>query len=300
MSDLAYLQDAQWLAKREKQWRIEAATLGDDLEDQEFEARRHYFMTGDIDHYIENTDYDQFTIVISYAPFYEVAPLLHNISRYWQWVLEAPKARGGATHLPLEECFDSGVSWLFLYNTNYMSAKLCRELFDWLYGDTYEPTRVLTLDDGTKQSSYQFTIDPADIAQKLMSRIIKYLWHRDKVKGDHIDMYKELIPYFLSAFAHMPALYFDSKLPRKDEFTDKDGTKHSIKYWITNRWLFTTFNGYITEYEEDYGITELVCHDPQALDQLKQGLAKLDLPSEYYQLEAFVHKHKDESLYASE
>ena len=300
MSDLAYLQDAQWLAKREKQWRIEAARLGDDLSDQEFEARRHYFMTGDIDHYIENTDWDQISIVIGYAPFNKAEKLIHNISRYWHWVLEYPETQGGETHKPLEYRFNLGIMELFNYSTNYMSAELCRELFNWLYGDTYEPKRMLTLDDGTKQSTYQFTIDPADIAQKLLSGIIKYLWHRDRVNGVHVDMYRGLIPYFLSAFTHMPALYFGTDLPQKFEFTDKDGNRHFRKYWIWNRWLLTGLNGYITEFEEEEDITELVCHDQQALEELTQGLAKLDLPEEYYQLEEFVHKHKGESIDASE
>jgi hypothetical protein len=96
-------------------------------------------------------------------------------------------------------------------------------------------------------------------------------------------------------YLYLKYLFRISEEPEAD-----DGKKYFRKYWIWNRWLLTTLNGFISEYEEEEEIEELICNDEAALIQLREGINALDMPEEFYRLQEFVLKHEGDSLYASE
>lgn len=299
MSDLSYLQDTTWLAEREDKWDKYSKRWLYDSPEEELAVRKAYFFDGNIKHLL--TDSYDITLyhVINNSPLNDLNLLIQAISEYWFWVLESPSSRDNVEFIPdVNERFMGSMHAIFSRKDDHLAPEICINLFSWLYGNNYQGDRAVTLIHDGQETSIPVAIDVDALCFNLLSGIILALWRQDE--GENISIFKALIPYFLSIYPYMSSICFESKLPDSDEFEGDDGQKYFEKYWIWNRWLLTTLNGFISEYEEEEDIEELVCNDEAALTQLREGLDALQMPEEFYRLQEFVQKHKGESLYASE
>lgn len=297
MTNLSYLQDPEWIAEREEKWRKFEIEYLDESSPAEISARKAYFFTGDVNHILN----DKFSIslieVISNTPFKKLDLVIDSITIYWVWVNESPGTRDWFQRYPnLNERFLVGAEAAFSITNDHLDPGLCVELFHWLYGKEYTIERKLTLITNS-DNNIVIDINVNQFCQYLMSGLIRYIWHNEINKN--IKLYKALIPYFLSIYPHMSPECFSTTLPKKYKYR-KNGQTYNKSWLLMNRWLLTSINGFITEYEEEDDIEELISNDDAALQQLKKGLDELKMPDEYYQLQEFVLKHKGDSLYASE
>ncbi len=299
MSDLSYLQDEKWLAEREKKWQLMSEQWLSSVSDGQRQAIRDYFFTGNIEQYIANVEKPSLYSVISDVPLIDVNLVVDNITRYWFWVMDSPDTRDHFRQLPdIDERFIFHFHAIFSLKDDNLHPDICIGLFFWLYGETYQKDRVITLNHSDKTATIPVIVNVNELSQNLLSGIIDYLWGKDE--GENICIFKSFIPYFLSLYPHMSPCCFSTTLPDESEYVGDDGKEYRRSWYIWNRWLQTTLNGFITEYEEDADIDELVCNDEDALKQLKDGLNALQMPEEFYRLQEFVLKHKGDSLYASE
>jgi len=299
MSDLTYLQDSTWLAEREKKWQLMSKQWLSSVSDDQRQARRDYFFTGDIEQCILNVDDPSLYTVISDVPLIDVNLVVDNITRYWFWVMDSPDTRDRFRQFPdIDERFIFHFHAIFSLKDDNLHPDICTGLFFWLYGETYQQDRVVTIKHNDRTATIPVNVNVNELSFSLLSGIIDYLWGKDE--GENICIFKSFIPYFLSLYPHMSPCCFSTTLPDKSEFIDNDGKQYSRAWYIWNRYLLTTINGFITKYEVDDGIDELVCNDDDALKQLKEGLNALQMPEEFYRLQEFVLKHKGESLKASE
>lgn len=298
MSDFAFLQDEEWMSDREKKWDKYVARWLYDSPKEEVEFRRKYFFEGDVKYLL--TDSFEVTLynVINCSPFDDTNLLVECISEYWFWVLESPSNRDYHEMVPdLNDRFMASMHAIFSYKDDNLNPDVCVGLFFWLYGDVYKGDRALRLSYDEKTTTIPISIDIDKLCFDLLDGIIKYLWYRDE--GENIYIFKAFIPYFLSIYSKMSPICFGLTLP-EEEFETSNGKKYYRKYWIWNRWLLTTLNGFISEYEEEEDIEELISNDKVTLSNLKEGLSNLEMPDEFYILEEFVFRLKGESLYASE
>ena len=301
MSDLSYLQDAAWITDREKKWKKLFGRWIDGASEKEIAARREYFFEGDIDVYINGVQRPGLYDVISDSPFVDVDLVLECIAKYWAWVLDKPNSRDRSEQFPnVEQRFQFHFHAVYSRKDDNLHPNVCIGLFRWLYGKSYENSRVVELCHDGNNISIPVLIDVDNLCLNLLNGIIEYLWRQDV--GENTCIFKSLIPYFLSIYPHMSPMCFETKLPETDEF-ESNGKKYYRKYWLWNRWLLSTLSGFISEYEEDEEdeeIEELVCNDEDALAQLKDGLEGIQMPEGFYRLKEFVLKHEGDSLYASE
>lgn len=300
MSDLSYLKDPVWLSAREKQWDTHKAQWLYDFSKKEVELRRSYFFDGDIDLVIGAGD-KFFTLhsLIWLSPFDDIQPVLKNISKYWAWVLKDPEKRDYWEHIKdLDERFIYQFNCILCPKDDSLHPNVSKGLFFWLYGNTFEKDRCVVLTDGEPSITIPVSFDVNDQCFYLLNGILNCLWRNDTTYD--LDVFKSFIPYFLSIYPHMSPMCFSTLLPEEREFFSEDREKYKQSWFFSNRWLLTMLNGYITEYEEEEDIEELVCNDHEALKQLKDGLNNLKMPPEFYRLQEFVLKHKGDSLYASE
>jgi len=298
MNDISYLKDSIWLKEREEKWKAYSNRWLYDFSDKEKSIARAYFFDGDVHHLMTDEYPSTLSDVISTTPINDIDSVIKAISEFWFWVLEKPESR---------DYFESiqEVNKRFLYHFHsiycrkgdYVSPNVCVGLFSWLYGETYEGNRTVELSHKDKDTSIPIEIDTDQLSFDLLRGIIKYLWRQDE--GANICIFKSFIPYFLSIYPYMSSICFDTRLPRTDDF-ESNGKKYFRKYWLYNRWLLSTLNSFISEYEEDEEIEELVCNDGEALTQLKDGLESIEMPDDFYRLKAFVLRHEGDSLYASE
>jgi hypothetical protein len=298
MSDLSYLLDSAWLAEREKKWEKYSKRWLYDFSEKEKNIARSYFFDGDVRHLMTDEYPSTLSDVISTTPMNDADKVIKAISEFWFWVLEKPESRDYFENIP-----EINKRFLYHFNAIYsrkgdcISPNVCVGLFAWLYGRTYEKSRVVDLQHNGKSISIPLKVEKDQLSFDLLSGIIKYLWRQDE--GENICIFKSFIPYFLTIYPHMSPICFDTKLPREKKF-EINGEKYDRKYFIWNRWLLTNLNGYISEYEEEEEVEELVCSDKEALAQLKEGLESIDMPCEFYRLKEFVLRYKGDSLYASE
>lgn len=298
-NNLSYLQDPQWLADREKKWQQLAAAWLSGESEKELVARKNYFFEGDIDKYIENVEKTSLYYVISDSPFKDVNAVIDSISKYWCWVLKAAQSREQSEQFSdINKRFNSNLHAIFSYKDDNLSPEVCIGLFFWLYGKSYRKDRTVTLKNNDCTVTIPIEIDVNEFSHNLLDGILNYLWRTDQ--GINICIFRSFIPYFLSLYPNMSPVFFSTVLPDQQEYISDDGKKYQLSCFIWHRWLLTTLNGYITDYEKDEDIKELICNDDEALAQLKNGLNTLKMPDEFYRLQKFVLKHKGDSLYASE
>ena len=300
MSDVSYLKDPTWLADRELKWKKFKAKWLYDSQEKEIQLNRTYFFEGNVENLIESEDpllslYN----VIAQSPFQNIEPLLENISKYWAWVLQSPEKRDRWEQIKdLDERFVYAFHAVFSRGDDNLHPNVCTGLFFWLYGEVFEANRVVKLTGNDNSIEIRVNFDINDHCFQLSVGILDYFWSKDKSANKSI--FKSFIPYFISIFPHMSPLCFSTKLPAEREFTGEDGVRYKRSWFFNNRWLLTTLNGFITLYEEEAEIDELICNDDEALALFKDGLDKAKMPDEFYRLKSFVLKHKGESLYASE
>jgi hypothetical protein len=299
MSDLSYLQDEKWLAEREVKWEGFSEEWLNSSPEDKVQRLKSYFFSGGIK-YLLTDSYDiTLSYVISLTPFTETDLVIESITEFWFWVLESPDSRDYYEFITdLNERFIYHFHAIFSRKDDNLHPDICVKLFFWLYGETYQKDREITLNHNGRTVTINVNIDVDELAHELMSGIIDYLWMKDE--GENICIFKSFIPYFLSIYPHMSPCCFSTTLPDESEFIGDDGKEYRRSWYIWNRWLLTTLNGFITKYEIDDGIDELVCNDEDALTQLKDGLKALQMPEEFYRLQEFVLKHKGKSLKASE
>jgi hypothetical protein len=299
MSDLSYLQDRAWLVEREKKWKEFSKRWLYDHSAKERGMAKSYFFDGDVRHLMIEESPFSLSVVISITPINDIKLVIENISRYWHWVTEKPASRDYYEHTP-----ELNKRFLYLCNTifgrmgDFVSPQVCIGLFHWLYGESYEENRTVCLSYAGKDIVVPVDIDIDELSFTLLSGIITYFWLQDE--DEIICIFKSLIPYFFSIYPYMSPICFSNKLPEQDEFEALSGKKYFRKYWIWNRWLLTTMNGFISEYEEELDVEKLVCNDITTYALFKEKLASTQMPKEFYSLQQFVLKHKGESLYASE
>ncbi len=299
MSDLSYLQDAAWLAEREKKWIDYSKRWLFEAPVEEVRLMKAYFFDGNVKHLLTDSYNITLSDVISIAPINDAWLVINNISEYWFWVLESPDSRDYYQSISdVDQRFIYHFNSVFSRKGDYLQSDVCISLFFWLYGKTYQGNRAVSLSHDGREVSIPVDIDVNKLSYDLLNGIIKYIWRQGE--GQNICIFKAFIPYFLSIYPKMSPICFDTKLPELDEFEGDDGKRYFEKYWIWNRWLLTALNGFVSEYEEDEGIEELVCNDGEAFVQLNEGLNALQMPEEFFRLKEFVLKHKGESLYASE
>lgn len=299
MNDLPYLQDETWIEEREKKWNKYSNRWLFDSPAEEVELRKAYFFDGNVKHLL--TDSYEVTLynVISDSPFNDSSLVVRSISEYWFWVLESPAIRDYVELIPdIEERFMGSMHSIFSHKDDNLHPDVCTGLFFWLYGDSYQGDREVTLTHNGQSVSIPIKVDVDKLSFDLLNGIISYFWYTDE--GENISIFKIFIPYFLSIYPKMSPVCFATKLPDSDESEGDGGKKYFEKYWIWNRWLLTTLNGFISEYEEEEDIEELICNDEAALIQLREGLDSLKMPKEFYRLQEFVLIHEGNSLYASE
>lgn len=289
----------RWLEQREEDWKIFKSRSITFQTDNELEPWRQYFLTGDLISYIKNDEKPSLSTIFNFTPLMCFEEFKAQILYYWNWMLEKPNERGDFSQHPnLNDRLMDHLDNIFSFGQyTYVSESIRKPLFFWIYGEKYDPTREveLILNDGTWKLQVKF--NPNLVNQKLIGGIREYIW--GDINTRNINMYKDMIDYFLSIFTHVDKDCFSTKLPNK-EYVSESGNKIREAFLIWPRWLLANLNGFTTEYEEEEGIKELKVNDQEALDYLRAGLDKLDMPKEYYELNEFVLRHKEDCLYSEE
>jgi hypothetical protein len=263
MNSLNFLDDEKWLFEREKKWGEFVSRWLYDSPKEELEIRRKYFFEGDVKCLLTKSFDVTLYDVINNSPFDDTNLVIDCISEYWLWVLESPSNRDYHEMVPdINDRFMASMHAIFSYKDDNIDSNVSIGLFFWLYGNTFNGDRKLELSYGDKTTVVPISIDIDKLCFDLIDGVIKYLWYKDE--GQNICMFRAFIPYFLSVYPKMSPICFGLALP-EGEFMTKNGIKYYRKYWIWNRWLLTTLSGYISEYEEEEDIEELVSNDEAAL-----------------------------------
>ena len=246
MSNLAYLQDPEWIKARKSKWKKYCAMALYGSSQEEIASQKAYFFDGDIKHLLKENSETELFVVINSAPFKDISYLVDNISAYWSWVLESSDTRDNFEQLPdLNERFMGHMFVIFSRRYETLSPDVCVDLFFWLYGDVYNKNRKVSLIHGGVTTTIFVNCDVNDFSQRLLSGIIYYLWRLEE--GPNICIFKSFIPYFLTIYPNMSPIFFDKKLPATRKYTTPDGTIYRKAVFIWNRYILCLLNGFITE-----------------------------------------------------
>lgn len=180
---------------------------------------------------------------------------------------------------------------------DFWPDKVFLEFFLWVYGNTFESIRRLDLRSVEPIFALEFSVNVELIVSTLLDGIHEYIWGVQQFSV----RYSSLINYFCSAYPFYNQAFFSKAIPPDSYFSiDQPITKG---YYTLPRWLIASLNNIVTEYDldEDYEPLEaLRVNDPVALKELMNGMSKIKMPEEYYELERFVLSKGSDCINASE
>jgi len=269
-------------------WCIERYFRGEST--GEVDAFKTYNITGDVEAYIQSGVSLRGSDVLYRSPLLNLDDLLPQLKCYWDWVAEDPEnhCHEYEKSKSIDERFTSIFQELVRGGERF-PVGLLEDLFFWVYGKTYEPERQFPMTFGPNQWRPKLDFDIDFMCSSLQSGIRRYLMgynlhSRDKAIA---TFYKSVIDYFLSIYPYMSTDIYSLELYPQN-YSENGVSINKSGYQIATRWFIAGLHNILTLYEDDDGITELVIHDQETMDYLKAGLAKLNMPDEYYRLVDFV------------
>lgn len=318
--DKSYLddipKDKTWVEHRKDQWVGQENKKG--LSSSEIQGPRHrlfkykddpkseidayekYFLNGDIQEFIQESERVSFQDIIFFSPVQSFESMLKVISVTINWLIQNPDKIGSSKNgkLTIEEY----LNFIFRYTLsppygNYFPDKLFSDMFIWLYGKEYEAVRNIQLSQDDKPFIFKFEIDVEHTCLNLLSGIHDYIWGIDNKESN--ASYKFLIDYFLSIYPRLNPICYSTELPPRSSF-DID-SKITRGHYTHSRWLIASLNGVVTEFDlddDDELLESLVINDEEAFAKLKDGMAMIKMPNEFYHLEKFVLEHGEDCIYA--
>jgi len=304
--------DDAWLLMRELQWSGQEKRKGlsptevqglkhrlfhyEDDPQSEIEAYKNYFFNGDIETFIKESERIRFQDIIFYSPVQIFESMQFVISVAVTWLLEHPSNVKGSVAEYLSNTFNHILS---PPDGLYLPDNITLKMFSYFFGSRYEKTREIQLTQDGTPFILNFTVDVEYLCLDLLSGIRHYVWGT-KRKGNN-TRYKYLIDYFLSIYPHLNPICFSRSVPVRSSFGIED--KITRGHYTHTRWLIASLHGIVTEFDLDDGyepLESLIINDHEALEHLKTGMAKIQMPDEYYELEKFVLKHGEDCIYTSE
>jgi hypothetical protein len=255
----------------------------------EIEVYKNYFFTGDIDTFVKASERVRFADIIFYSPVQSFQSFLCVIEKAIEWLLKNPEKMTYSNTGPMTiQKYLASIFRCILSppNGNHLPDHIILDMFFYTYGDIYQPTRKVKLTQGGNPFIYEFEIDVEDTCSNLRRGIRHYIWGgRDR--GDN-TRYKYLMDYFFSIY-----LYYDPI-----NFSITDPSKSAI-----SRWFIASLHNIATiDYDLDENhdpLEALVINDQKSLTYLKEGMEKIKMPAEYYELEKFVLIHGEDCIEAS-
>lgn len=297
--------DKAWLARRMQLWLGQDEQKGmpaweyQGLKDRlfqyhddptfEIEAYKNYFFTGDIDTFVKASERVRFADIIFYSPVQSFQSFLCVIEKAIEWLLKNPEKMtySNVESITIQEYLAS----IFRYilsppNGTHLPDKITLATFFYLYGKKYTPTRAVSLTQGEEPFICTFEVDIESTCSYLRRGIRNYIWGGED-RGDN-TRYKYLIDYFLSIYPYYDPINFSITDPSKSALS---------------RWFIANLHNIVTidyDLDENYDPLEaLVINDQKSLTYLKEGMEKIKMPAEYYELEKFVLIHGEDCIEAS-
>lgn len=258
----------------------------------EVEAYKKYFFEGDVSEFVDSSKRVHFDELILYSPVQTFESLKIVVDEAVDWLVNSQGSRDSAEDV-LTQFFRT--SLINAPHGNFLPDQVFLELFNWVYGSSYEPGRKFCLASGG--ATIDLNINVEHMSLFLLNGIRRYIWGIEKSKS----YFKKLIKYFLSIYPHYNKELFSRSMPSDSDF----GVHSAINkgHYTKPRWLIASLNNIVTEYDldEDYEPLEaLRVNDPDALNELRDSMSKIKMPEEYYELERFVLSKGSDCINASE
>lgn len=296
--------ESEWLEKRENEWAgyEENTFFTGNTPKKEVMAYSEYFLNGDIKAFTDKT-IPHMASLIYLSPVQSLDDLKLVIESSLRWSLanaENPewRMRNHGYNGDWDTFLMSVVENCYIANSQFSSDyRLWLDMFKWIYGTKYDPTRVVELVAGEPHSRIHVKFNIAKTCNVLSRGIKGYLFYENERETG--ERFKHLVDYFLSLYPHCNPVFFSKQLPSSSK-VKIEGVTYRKGAYIQQRSFLAAINNILTPYDEADGRTELVPSDPDLLDKLRKGLKQPTMPPEYYELEKFVISKGYDCLSASE
>lgn len=175
----------------------------------------------------------------------------------------------------------------------FQSSELMAKLFLWVFGPVYDSQRFFPLPLGPEQWQPKLNINPNNLALFLLRGICSYLFSTEQ---DEKNLkYQFIGDYFISIFVQIDSDVYAMTFLESDHIKENGNRVGDNWQYILRRFI-ANLEGVATHLEVRKNNGEIYHNDLPYENQIREGLKKLDLPKEYYDMVEFVHKHKDECL----
>jgi len=269
----------------------------------------NFLKTGDVETYIESSNKHGHPVgwseIFQSNPTRNYEDFIRNIQLFWNWVLELPSERIENKHRhkepKLENYFWSVVSHLYgggALEDGVITNKLFLETF----GEEFQPEVSFPYELGKEKWIPHMVINPQDMFIDIMNCMS---WHLFKeTDGFYNGIVVGCTDYWLSIVPHLgddffsKSGFFSLTMDAEKLLADKMGEDEKF---ITFRQLSVrSFFGQLYGFNIGEENTDYIQNDPELANYIKARFAQFDLPAEYYEFIAFLHRHNENALYASE
>jgi hypothetical protein len=268
-----------------------------------------FLKTGDISAYIDSANKNSHPIgwssVFESNPSRDYDEFISNIQLFWRWVLEFPSSRIENSHLydapKVDNCF-----WGPVYSLSsgggIADGPISNRLFLEVFGSEFQSNIQFPFPLGSNDWFPKTIIDSEEFFFRIMGALEYHLF--EKPKGIHRGIVAGVTDYWLSIIPHLGADFFSNtgyfSLEHDEEryCNDKMGSDEELVF--TMQRCLRRFFGQLHGFNVDEDNAEYVQNDPELADYIKARFAQFDLPVEYYEFIAFIHRHKENAMNASE
>ena len=271
-------------------------------EEEEFEGDKeyeHFFHSGNFEKYIDECISVGRKPVVGLSYIFYCNPnrdfelFINNFIAYWNWVLAIPEDRlptsNGVDVLDKVDVLEGMIKIVGGVHTPFLDPVCSVKLFKMIYGEIYQKENIFPFSLGPDNWQPTITVDPYFMFSRMLSSIQYYLFEPNCAIGHRQCI--ELIGYWFSVVP----LVQDERLYDTVFYDDSDGDferrQRQVRCFLAN-----LHNYNVWECE----MLVLPHNDPEMEDYIKYKLSTLDMPKNYYKLLDFIHKHKEESLWAEE
>jgi len=323
-----YFRNDSFLTDKGRQVIIDYSHSGD-IDEFIHQGHKLFNLREDVEHRASMTleqrvDYEKlcydpvlsFEVAVFFGGKQSLDAFVYRLTTFTEWVMEDREFRG-MNRLDYnrdlkKETFEKRFSYILLTliggKGDFLPDDVWQQVFLWLYGDTYDPSRQFPITFGEEQWCPElFSAGSLGIRDNFLFRVLsgsaKYLFRDDGDEYDYFKRGKPLVNYLPSVLPHLNKACYVLKRYKRRNF-DEHGNPVSYSSWqAIMRGFIAKMNGVRPSWELEELEDEnepVFKRDPEMFEWLKIEMNKLDLPEEYYQLEEFVLKHGENYLDASE
>jgi hypothetical protein len=261
---------------------------------ESLESIRKYFETGDIEQYIAEEVLICPYVAIFYPPIHDLEHFKVRVKAVWDWLLSnlgRPADARDRKHEPLNYQFSIVFEGLFGQHGQLFPDDFFVEVFFWLYGEKYDPTREFQF--GLRSEKWLPKMDfGIDLFFNQLNYGIKdHLFGLEKDIDYSTQRYVPLMDYFLSLLPYINIECYAKK--RVKRFHKVDGKASGLRAEQCGlRTLIAYMHDIPGDKFLDEGYDHVPVNDQASLQKLKDGINSISMPNEYFELIEYLEAHR--------